>query len=352
MSVVKADAYGHGSREAALELEALGSESFAVSNLNEGIELREYGIRKPVLILGNTPAECADKLRAYDIATAVSSFEAAESLSNAAERLGRKLSVHIKVQTGMGRLGIAAHSPELLESAKNEILKIGKLKGLNPEGIFTHFATADEPDDNLVFKQHELFLSLISLLEKEKMGFKIRHCSNSAACIRHPELSLDMVRPGIALYGLSPDNDYNSPMLKACPLMPVMSLKSAISQVSRYGKNSTISYGAKRLERDSEIAVVPIGYADGYSRCLSDTGVVMLKGIMVPAVGRVCMDMTMFDVTGLDAAPGDEVTVFGKDGNGNFLPTELVARSMGTINYEVVCRVGQRVPRVYLNGKV
>jgi alanine racemase len=352
MSVVKADAYGHGSREVAAELEALGSDAFAVSNLNEGIDLRECGITKPILILGNTPAECADKLLAYDIATAVSSFEAAQNLSSAAERLEKKIKVHVKAETGMGRLGVAAHGEELLENAKNEILKIGRLNGLSAEGIFTHFATADESCEDMVFSQYRLFYELVSMLEKDGMTFRLRHCSNSAACIRHPEFALDMVRPGIVLYGLSPDNDYNSEMLKLCPLSPVMTLKSVISQVSRYDKGCTISYGAKRLERESEIAVVSIGYADGFSRCLSDTGMALIRGIMVPVVGKVCMDMTMFDVTGLQAAAGDEVIIFGKDAaTGASLPTELIACASGTIAYEVVCRVGQRVPRVYINKK-
>ncbi len=336
-AVVKADAYGHGAEVVARELESLGANSLAVSNLDEAAAIRRAGISLPILILGNTPPEEAHLMRKLDIATAVTDFATAKALSDTNCSIG----VHIKLETGMGRLGIAARSEDLIESAAAEMAQIAALPGIRVLGAFTHFSTADEPEDVLTPRQFELFTRTCDRAAELGVRLKNRHCCNSAAALRYPEFALDSVRLGIVLYGCVPDSCENSIFADA-GLEPVMTLKSVVSQVTDYPAGSTVSYGAKALDSDRKIAVVCLGYADGFDRGLSNRGVALINGRLCPVVGRVCMDMTMFDVTDVPVAPGDEAIILGAE-----LPAEKVAALCGTINYELLCRVGRRVPRVF-----
>ena len=336
-AVVKADAYGHGAEVVARELEALGANSLAVSNLDEAAAIRRAGISLPILILGNTPPEEAHIMRKLDIFTAVTGYETAKALSD----MNCNIGVHIKLETGMGRLGIAARSEELLSSAAEEMARIAALPGIRVMGAFTHFSTADEPDDALTLRQYALFTKACEMAAELGVELPNRHCCNSAAALRLPEFALDSVRLGIVLYGCVPDSCEDS-IFSDAGLSPVMTLKSVVSQITDYPAGSTVSYGAKKLERDTKIAVVCLGYADGFDRALSNRGVALINGRLCPVIGRVCMDMTMFDVTDVPVSPGDEAIILGPE-----LPAEQVASLCGTINYELLCRVGRRVPRVF-----
>ena len=337
IAVVKADAYGHGAEVVARELENLGVTSFAVSNLDEAAAIRGVGISRPILILGNTPPEEAHIMKKLDIATAVTGYETAKALSD----MNCNIGVHIKFETGMGRLGIAARSPELIDQAAEEAAKIASLPGIRVLGAFTHFSTADEADDSLTCRQFELFSAVCKKIEEKGVKLHTRHCCNSAAALRHPEFAMDAVRLGIVLYGCVPDSSSPS-IFDFAKLTPVMTLKSVVSQITDYPAGSTVSYGAKKLDKDAKIAVVCLGYADGFDRALSNRGVALINGKLCPVVGRVCMDMTMFDVTDAEVSVGDEAIILGSQ-----LPPEQVAALCGTINYELLCRVGRRVPRVF-----
>lgn len=342
MSVVKADAYGHGADRVARVLSDCGSDAFAVSNIEEGICLRRSGIERPILILGLTPAAWADRLHDYGLTATVNSLETARELALNAPSPQK---VHIKIETGMGRLGLRAHTDEEIKNVRREIMEILSVKNLEVEGIFTHFSTADETDDALSRTQYERFAAVC-----DGLPIPVRHCSNSASAMRFPERSMDMVRPGIILYGLTPDSVEGSGLLDCAgiSLRPVMSLKSTIVQVLRYKKGDTISYGAFDIEHDCDIAVMAAGYADGYSRLLSGRGEVLVNGGTARVTGRICMDMSMLDVTGLSVSAGDEALLFGRDGrSGAVMPIERLARECGTISYELLCIVGRRVPRVY-----
>ncbi|MBR6771769.1 MAG: alanine racemase [Clostridia bacterium] len=337
MAVVKADAYGHGAEAVARELEALGATSFAVSNIDEAAAIRRVGISRPILILGNTPPEEAHIMRKLDIATAVTGYETAKALSD----MNCGIGVHIKFETGMGRLGIAARSSELISSAAEDAVKIASLPGIRVLGAFTHFSTADEADDSFTCRQFELFSEVCKKVKEKGVELQTRHCCNSAAALRHPEFAMDAVRLGIVLYGCVPDSTSPS-LFDSAELSPVMTLKSVVSQITDYPAGSTISYGAKKLDRNTKIAVVCLGYADGFDRALSNRGIALINGKLCPVVGRVCMDMTMFDVTEADVSVGDEATILGPE-----LPAEHIAALCQTINYELLCRVGRRVPRVF-----
>ena len=263
-AVVKADAYGHGAEVVARELEALGADSMAVSNLDEAVAIRRAGIDVPILILGNTPPEEAHIMRKLDINTAVTGYDTAKELSD----MNCNIGVHIKLETGMGRLGIAARSEDLLPEAADEIVRICRLPGIRVLGAFTHFSTADEPDDSLTASQFELFTKVCAMAKEKGAEIPIRHCCNSAAALRHPEYALESVRLGIVLYGCVPDSTSDS-LFADAGLSPVMTLKSVVSQVTDYPAGSTVSYGAKKLERDTRIAV---------DRALSNKGVALING--------------------------------------------------------------------------
>ncbi len=333
VGVVKANAYGHGAVAVAKTLEEAGADYLAVACLDEAVELREHGIAMPILILGVTPPEFAGELLALDLTQTVGDRESALAYSKAAQRAGKALRIHIKVDTGMSRLGF------FWEIAAERAQEVAALPGLKVEGIFTHFAAADD-DEDFTMEQFTRFLGVTDELAHNGLQIPIRHCAASAAVLHYPCTHVDMVRPGIALYGHYPDRG----MEHLCDLRPVMTLKTRVSAVRELPEGATISYGRTHtLTRPRQVAVLPIGYADGFSRLLSNQTEVLLQGKKCPILGRICMDMCMADVTGLPGVkPGDEVVVFGPD-----LPLEDKADGASTIQYELLCGVSRRVPRVY-----
>ncbi|MCI8496704.1 MAG: alanine racemase [Clostridiales bacterium] len=347
MGVVKADAYGHGVKAVASVLSGEGCDWFAVSNLEEAIQLREFGFSEPILILGFTPAEEAGQLAGRGISQTVYSAEYARALSKEAEKAGVTVRIHIKVDTGMSRIGFFYQSPEEDGGAVEEAACACTLPGLDPEGIFTHFAVADSGTDGEAFTQRQFdsFQSMIGQLERRGIRFRLRHCCNSAGTLTHPDMHLDMVRPGIILYGHAP----SSLMEGQYPLKPVMSLRSVISLVKTIPAGATVSYGRTyTAEQPMRVATVPIGYADGYPRPVSGRAKALVHGKEVPLIGRVCMDQLMMDVSAVPRVQeGDVVTLFGRDGEA-FLPMEQISSLADTISYETACLIGRRVPRVYL----
>ena len=342
LGVVKANAYGHGAVPVAKKLEELGAEYLAVACLDEAVELRQAGITAPILLLGPTPAEFAGELVHYDLTQSVQDLPAAHALSEAVVKADKPLKIHIKADTGMSRLGFLCDE-EYVDTSVEEIVKACSLPGLEAEGIFTHFANADG-DESYTMRQLTRFLDVVDKLRTLGVEFKIRHCAASAAVLNYPCTHLDMVRPGIALYGHYPDPSCQG--LDGPGLLPVMTLKTRIVAVRELPAGTCISYGCTRtLARDSRLAVLPVGYADGLERLLSNRSEMLVHGRRVPVLGRVCMDMCMVDVTDLsDVRVGDEATVFGPE-----LPLEEKADAVGTIQYELLCGVAPRVPRVYLD---
>ena len=348
-AVVKADAYGHGAQIVAPEMEKFGADGFAVSNIQEAMQLRELGISKSILILGYTPPELANVLAENDISQAVFDFEYAQSLSKCAVDDGVSVKGHIKIDTGMGRIGFVHRSIDD-NTAIDEISKVSKLDGITLEGAFMHFASSDKDGDSngdFTKKQYTLFCDALDKLEKQGITFKIRHCCNSAATLNNKEYHLDAVRPGIIMYGMEPSHDFDG----FADLKPAMKLKSVVSMVKTIKPGDTVSYGRTFVaDKEIRVATIPVGYADGYPRQLSNKGYVMIYGKRAPIIGRVCMDQMLVDVTGIEGVEsGSRVLLFGaKD-----LTIEEFSAMCGTINYETVCVVGKRVPRVYIkDGKV
>lgn len=345
-AVVKANAYGHGSIMAAKIFLENGADRLAVATLSEGIELRRAGIKAPILILGCTPEHQAKFAIENDIIQTVCSYENAKVLSDIAKSMDDIAKIHIKIDTGMSRIGFRVE-----EKTIDEIVKISKLSNLYMEGIFTHFAKADEKDKTFTEKQFEKFQWVIDELEKRDIHIPIKHVSNSAGIIDLPQYNLDMVRGGIMIYGLYPSNEVCKDRVS---LKPAMKLKAKISNLKVVPKRTGISYGQIFItNRESKIATIPIGYADGFTRLLTSKGEVSIKGNRVPIVGNICMDQCMVDVTDIpDVEIGDEVILFG-DGKDNSPHIDEIAKKLGTINYEIVCMVGRRVPRVYIkNGNI
>lgn len=344
--VVKADAYGHGAEALAREYEALGADYFAVSNLEEAVQLRNAGVTKPILILGYTPPCKAKCLHDQKITQAVLSRTYGEQLAQEAVQAGVTVRVHLKVDTGMSRIGFFFQEAQRDSASVDDMEAVCRLQGLQAEGIFTHFAVADEGTDGAEYtrRQFSCFTGAIAQLEARGIAFEIRHCANSAATLDYSEMQLDMVRPGIILYGLEPSEK----MLHPISLHPVMELKSVISLLKQIEPETSVSYGRKfTANTQLRVATVPIGYADGYSRVLSQKASVLVHGRRAPILGRVCMDQLMLDVTGIPAIQeGDTVTLFGQDG-GAFLPVDELANYMGTIHYEITCMLNKRVPRIY-----
>lgn len=349
MCIVKADAYGHGVQNVALEHQRIGADWFGVSNLHEALQLRNYGITRPILILGYTPPDRAAELSAFGITQAVFSEEYAQELSCFARENGSPVKCHIKLDTGMSRLGFGCHDYEQDERAADTVERICSLPNLDCDGIFTHFAVADEDENGreFTFRQFDNFKKVIDILALRGVTFRFRHCCNSAATLEYPEFHMDMVRPGIILYGLPPSGYFNGKY----DLRPAMQLKSVISMIKTVEKGATVSYGRTfTAEREMKIATVPIGYADGYPRPLSGRQDMLVNGVRAPIIGRICMDQLMLDVTDIDnVASGMTVTVFGKDGN-KFISVDELSEKTDTINYETVCLIGKRVPRIYLRG--
>ena len=337
MGIVKADAYGHGAVPVAKRMEALGADYLAVSCFDEAMELRTAGISAPILILGITPPELTHELVEQDLTQTVGDLETAVEMERLLRGGDKKLRIHVKLDSGMGRLGFIAAQ----EETRAELKKLLTMDCFEAEGIFTHFAVADDPADAFTAEQFALFTETVDTVEKDTgHRFAIRHCANSGAVINYKELSGDMIRPGILSYGVLPGPG------EFAGLAPVMELKTRVSAVTRHKKGDSVSYGRTFIApRDMRLAVLPIGYADGLHRSLSDRMEVLIGGSRAKQVGRICMDMCMVDVTDLpDVAPGDEVTIFGMG-----LPVEEQAEKAGTIPYELICAVSKRVPRVYVD---
>ena len=341
LAVVKADAYGHGALETARTLIDSGAAGLCLATIDEAVELRKHGIDVPMMTLGFTdPSRFKDAVR-FEVEQAVYSYEIARLLSEEAVKAGKKLRVHIKLDTGMGRIGFKTDGSET-----EEIVKSCTLPGLEPYGVFSHFAVADTDDDEYTRKQFELFMNQLGELEERGIRFAKRHICNSAGILRFPEMHLDMVRAGIILYGLMPPG---------CPepvteidLKPVMNWFAKVIHVKTVPAGTTISYGRHfTAEKETEVTTVGIGYADGLSRRLSNGFELLIGGKRCPIIGNICMDMCMVDTTALEVRPkiGDTVTVFGSGRSADEL-----AEALGTINYEITCDVGKRVRRLYVGG--
>jgi alanine racemase len=352
MAVVKANGYGHGAIEVAQCALQNGAAALGVARIEEGIQIRKAGIKVPILIFGYTHPELAADLLEYDLTQTVYRFASAQALSRAAAPLQKTIKIHLKVDTGMGRLGLLPHNfqpgnPVAINAdAIEETLAIAGLNGLELQGIFTHFATADSADKSYADGQLNLFMNYLDRLRTAGLEPTVRHAANSAALIDMPHSHFEMVRPGIAIYGLYPSNEINK---KHVVLKPAMSLKTQIIHLKQVPAGFKVSYGITHETRKATtIATVPIGYADGLNRLLSSRGQMLVHGKRVPIIGRVCMDFTMLDVGHIESVQmGDEVVIFGQQGNGSLTVDEM-ASLLNTINYEIVCSITARVPRVYL----
>lgn len=350
IAIVKADAYGHGADEVSALLSSLGVKTFAVSNIDEAAHLRRYGIGGDILILGYTPPSLAARLASLSLTQTVYDLSSAEALSESAKEAGVTLPVHIKADTGMSRLGILCQSEEDLAPAVEEALAISRLGALRVTGLFTHFSVSDDLEDDFTERQLARFLALNEALAARGLHIPLRHAANSGGALGFADSRLDAVRPGIILYGYYPDSLRRSAFESRLTLRPSMTLKTVISQVKTIKAGATVSYGRTyAAESERTLAVVPIGYADGFIRRCAKDAVLFVRGKPAPVVGRICMDMCILDITGIEgAAPGDEVVVFGKNGGS----LEAVADAGGTVNYEITCLIGKRVPRVYIRNGV
>lgn len=343
-AVIKADGYGHGALYIAQTLLDNGADRFAVATLSEAIQLRNAFRSTEIMVLGYTPNELIEGSINNDIIQTVYSFEQAEIFNRIAASLDKTLKVHIKLDTGMRRIGMS-----ISEDTITDILKMSALPNLEIEGIFTHFAVADEIDKTFTIEQVKRFKYVVETLETKGLTIPIKHVSNSAAIIDCPEYNFDMVRAGIMLYGLYPSPDVNK---KAVDLKEAMSLKANIAQVKTIQKGEGVSYGHKYIApADTQIATIPIGYADGFTRGLTFKAKGIVKGQIKPVVGRICMDQCMVEVDGIDIKAGDTITLFG-EADGKTISIDDYADMLGTINYEIVCMMGKRIPRRYLkNGE-
>lgn len=344
MAIVKADAYGHGVIPIVKHLKDIGITYFAVGFLDEALQIRKAGFKDPILVLGYTPKDGIELAFENNVALTVFSHDIVDQINLVGEKYRKKLKVHIKVDTGMGRIGIF---PSELYSF---FMETKNKEWIDIEGVYTHFATADEKDKTFTLKQTEIFNNA---LEKIRLSDKINyiHLSNSAALIDLPEIDQNIARLGISLYGLLPSSDVN---LTQADLEPVMSLKTEIIYLKEIESGQTISYGATyKAKRKTLVATLPIGYADGLSRKLSNKGYVLIHGQRAPIIGRVCMDQTMIDVTDISQVKvGDQVIIFGSQ-DGNFLSIDEQAKIAETINYELVTLIGKRIPRIYYkNGEI
>ncbi len=344
MAVVKANAYGHSVKDIAPVLQDIGADSFAVSNLEEALQLRDYGITRPILILGYTPPEMAKEISDNDITQAVYSTEFAKALNQNAVKNNVKIKIHIKLDTGMGRIGFDCRNDDL--NGISEILSALQLPAFKYEGIFTHFAVADSFDNSCVAftnEQYSRFNKAVDQIEKAGYKAKYIHTCNSAASTKDVDKHRDYIRPGIILYGLKPDSELTLPI----ELIPVMTFKSVISMVKTICVGDTVSYGRTfTADRPIRVATVTAGYADGYPRLLSNKARVMVRGKYANIIGRVCMDQFMIDVSNIDdVSEGDEVILFGKD-----LLVDELADAANTINYEIICGISPRVPRIIKKG--
>jgi alanine racemase len=353
LAVVKADAYGHGAVEVAKTLTKEGVSYLAVARFSEAMAIRRAGLACPILLFGHTHPEYVGSMVKNGIRPSINTLESARALSEASKRRRGKVPVHVKIDTGMGRLGVVYDGLSLPDSGKSSrkkavetVLEIASLPRLEIEGIYTHFANADHPDTGHTNLQFSLFMDVLSQLKKSGFEPPLRHAANSAALIRMPETHLDMVRPGIALYGLFPSAAVDR---KRIHLKPVMSIKTSIIQLKTVPAGFKVSYGGTyETGRATTLATVPIGYADAYSRLLSSRGHMLVRGQRAPIVGRVCMDLTVLDVGHIqDVAPEDEVVVLGRQGKDEISAHEI-AELIQTIHYEIISTITARVPRIFI----
>ena len=355
IGVVKADAYGHGAVHVAKCLIENGADMLAVSQIDEALQLRLSGIERPILILSDAEPERAEELIKYSITQTVFAPGMAASISEAAVRAGRKAIVHVKIDSGMGRVGFRAEEPETVK----RILDVARLPNVEIEGIFTHFAVSDEAGGGqYTLKQFDSFMRVCDALKREGLDIPVRHAANSAAILRYPEMHLDAVRAGIILYGLYPSQASKETAAEMHPgfeLKHAMSFKAKVTAVKRVPAGTYLSYGCTySTEKESVIATVPVGYADGYARSLGGRAEVLLHGRRAPVRGRVCMDQCLADVTdladsGIEVRPGDEAVLFGVQGNECISPEELAALE-NTINYEIICSLSKRIPRKFIRN--
>lgn len=344
LAVVKADGYGHGDVAVAKAV-AQKVTGYAVATLDEAVNLRENGVKKPILVLGYVDPYEFDILVSYEITATVFDVETAQLLADAARVQKKQAHCHIKVDTGMRRIGL---EPD--ENGIAIVKQITALKELSADGIFTHFAASDETDKTSAEHQFKLFTDFTGRLEKEGIHFTYRHCANSAAVIDMPQVDLDMVRLGIAMYGMYPSDEVKKEKVE---LFPALDLKSHVTMVKEIPAGEKVSYGGTfTTTRTTKLATVSVGYGDGYPRALSSKGYVLVRGQKAPIVGRVCMDQMMVDVTDIEnVTRADIVTLIGKDGDAEITVEEIAALA-GTFNYEFVCDLGKRIPRsYYLNGE-
>ena len=341
MAIVKAQGYGHGMVQVSRPLEKEGVNYFGVTSPSEAFLLRKEGIKSPILILGPTMLEEIEKIIKRNITQTICTKEMALVLQGECKRLKKRLKIHIEVDTGMGRTGVP------YQRALKLIKEIIKIPELVVEGIFTHFSTADEENKSFTKEQIRRFKGVLEKLEGEKIDIPLRHAANSAGILNFPESYFNMVRPGLALYGIYP-SEYVS---RSLDLHPVMSLKSKVTYLKRVKKGATISYGKTYVtNKKTTIAILPIGYEDGYNRLLSNKGEVLIKGKRVRIAGRVCMDQTILDVGQVfDVKVGDEVVLIGEQ-EGERVSVEEIAKKVDTVPHEVVCRIAGRVPRIYLKS--
>ena len=346
IAVVKADAYGHGAIDVVPTLLENGASKLAVAVITEALELRNNDISAPIMILGYTPLEFAEDLINNNIEQTVYDLEYAKKISEIALNLGRKAKVHIALDTGMGRIGFIPN-----EDNFKDVLEIETLEGIEVEGLFTHFSTSDEENKEYTYEQFSKIQRFSDKLSEKGIKVPLKHASNSGAIIDLPETYLDAVRAGIILYGYYPSDEVKKERLD---IKPALTLKTKVCHVKELDKDMYISYGRTfKTDKKSMIATIPIGYADGYSRLLSGKAKVIINGKFAPVVGRICMDQCMVDVSDIENVKvGDEVILLGQKGNLKFDADDM-AEIMGTINYEVICMLKQRVPRVYTkNGEV
>lgn len=333
MAVVKANAYGHGAVAVSRAAVESGVDFLAVANLREALELREAGMLLPILILTESPTSVMDEIVQHRLTQTVYSYSEAKALSDEAVKRNKKASVHIKVDTGMGRVGVNPSEAMALYQ------KTASLPNLIIEGIFTHFAKAEEHNDSFTSEQFEKFQNIISRLE----NVPIKHAANSAATLFHPQTHLDMVRIGLMMYGIYPSGGTH----RSICLRPALSFKTRVAYIKRVTQNMPLSYGGTHVtSRETTIVTLPVGYADGYSRKLSNKAKVLIKGKRYPIVGTISMDMVLVDVGDAKVEVGDEVTLIGSQGV-ETISADEVARLSDTISYEIICSIGKRVPRIY-----
>jgi len=349
MGVVKADAYGHGDGYVARKLAESGFAWFGISNIEEGISLRNEGITQPILVLGYTAVECAGLMAEHKITQAIVSLEYAELLQKKAAELGVVVDVHIKLDTGMTRVGFQCDEDDF-DASVDGIVAVSKMPNIHITGIFTHFAVADTYTGNCpdyTEMQFARYMKMVEACKAKGVDVGICHCANSATTISYPEKHLDMVRSGVITYGMLPSGECSGRI----DIKPIMTVKTSVALVKHIKAGTQVSYGLTyTADKDRILATVPIGYADGYNRLLSNKARMLVNGEYAPVIGRVCMDQLMLDVTDIPGVKiGDEVVVLGRQGEKE-IPVEELAGIIGTINYEVTCGISKRVPRIYKQG--